>query len=865
MQEKLTFKTQSLVLKVNPAGYNPLTLKLDDWDRYLDILCKNRHYQKEAIRTAIIYLFGGKYANIESLILENYNINNELRDRYKKVEDYYKKVQLSNHLAATIDLATGTGKSYVMFGIAQISLGLGLIDKVLVMCPSLTIESGLKDKFHTLNNDAILAEAIPSSAIISNPNIIDANSTIAVGDICVENIHAAYSKSQSSIVDSLGFGKGDRCLVLSDEVHHAYNPMSGNSEDSKYIKKWKDFLINDGYGFKYLLGLTGTCYVDNEYFNDVIYRYSLKDAMQAGVVKMIYYTSKDEIQNESSIKLQKIYQNHEANRAIYNTLKPLTLLVTKDIRFAKQQFEIFCEFLAKQENISEDEAAKKILIVTSAKEHTKNVQIYLPTVDQMDNPFEWIISVSMLTEGWDVKNVFQIVPMEERAFNSKLLIAQVLGRGLRIPEGYQTAQVTIYNHDSWSSKIKSLVNEILEIELKIVSSILNKGNRVDSYNFDLYNIDYDREETLKETRETEVFKYEKEVIKLQSQTAEFTTFTEFENINGKIITKNYQVSKDTESVSKVVSKIHQEFVSRKFEGIALKLKDGEYTVNNIPKETIERIIRNSMAEAKIDGDELTLANKQNILSSFNTLLRKKPKSVTFTRKPTPYFIVDTNHRGIETISLGSLRRDASVFYSSNYNSEIVNDDTRSIFDEIKDDRDFRGAFREINEHLYKTPVDLVFSSSGPEEAFIIGLCKVENAQIVSSWLKSRNQSFYFIEYSLTRQDSTHTKKQQQFNPDFFISIHSLDVNYIVVIEIKADGDDSDENKAKFKYAKQHFTDLNQIVKDANIPQEYIFHFLSPGNYTEFFDHMRNGKLIKNEFTSELDNLLDNDETIGSSN
>ena len=58
-------------------------------------------------------------------------------------------------------------------------------------------------------------------------------------------------------------------------------------------------------------------------------------------------------------------------------------------------------------------------------------------MDEKDNPVEWITSVSMLTEGWDVKNVFQIVPHEERAFNSKLLIAQVLGRGLRIPEEYK--------------------------------------------------------------------------------------------------------------------------------------------------------------------------------------------------------------------------------------------------------------------------------------------------------------------------------------------------------------------------------------------------------------------------------------------
>lgn len=858
MQEKRTFVNQSLVLKVNPSGYNPLVLKLNDWDRYLDILCINRLYQKEAIKNAIIYLFGGKYDNIEKLVEENYQHNRDLRERYKTVNDYYKKLQLPNHLSASIDLATGTGKSYVMYGIAQIAMGLGMVNKVLVICPSLTIEKGLTDKFTFLNSNSVLADAIPDSAIIKNPNIIDASTTINSGDICVENIHAVYAKSQSSIQDSLGFNKGFDCLVLSDEVHHAYNTILGNSEDDKYIKKWKDFLINSGYGFRYLIGLTGTCYIDNEYFNDVIYRYSLKEAMQSGIVKMVYYTSKDEIQNEVNIKYQKIYQNHLDNKSIYSNLKPLTLLVTKDIRFAKQQHEILCEFLAKHESLTEDEIKKKVLLVTSAKEHETNVKVHLPTIDERENPYEWIISVSMLTEGWDVKNVFQIVPMEERAFNSKLLIAQVLGRGLRQPVGYPNSQVIVYNHDSWSTKIKSLVDEILEYELKITSCILNRGQRSDNFNFDLYNIDYEREETLKETRETQVFDYSKESIRLQSQTAEFTTFTEFENINGQIITRTYQVSKDTENVNKIVTKIHQEFVSRKFEGIALKLKDGEYTTNTIPKETIERIIRNSMTEAKIEGNELTVANRQTILSSFNTLLRKKPKSITFKRKPTPYYMVSTKHRGIETIAMGALRRDASIFYSSNYVNDIVNEDTMSLFDETKQDRDFRGAFIEVSEYLLKTPVDLVFSSSNPEEFFIRGLCKLENATIISAWLKSRNQSFYFIEYSLTRQDSSHTKKQQQFNPDFFIAINSSEKQYIVVVEIKADGDNSDENKAKYKYAKKHFEDLNNIIVAAEINQEYIFHFLSPSNYTEFFDHLRNGKLIKNEFTSELDNLLDSD-------
>jgi site-specific DNA-methyltransferase (adenine-specific)/adenine-specific DNA-methyltransferase len=56
------------------------------------------------------------------------------------------------------------------------------------------------------------------------------------------------------------------------------------------------------------------------------------------------------------------------------------------------------------------------LVVTSDKDHKDNA-LHLPYVDSKEDAVEWIISVAMLTEGWDVKNVFQIVPMEERAFN----------------------------------------------------------------------------------------------------------------------------------------------------------------------------------------------------------------------------------------------------------------------------------------------------------------------------------------------------------------------------------------------------------------------------------------------------------------
>ena len=471
------YKTQDLVLQVK-QNYNPAKLNLKRWVDFLDVLCGDREFQKEAIRDAIIFLASGEYATIESLIKENFRKNDELQKRYKDVRDYQRSLPLPHKLSAVIDLATGTGKSYVIYGIAQIALGLGLVDKVLVLCPSLTIESGLKEKFEKLSGDDKVKATLPDNAVFKNPRIIDANSTIKNGDICVENIHAVYERTGSSINDSLK-GNGERVLVLNDEVHHAYN-----SSSEKDIKKWKAFLLNPDFNFKYILGFTGTAYIEDEYFNDVIYRYSIREAVNDKVVKSVDYVAKDENIDKNE-KFQKIYDNHDEFVKKYRLIKPLTILVAKDISKAKTLREDLIDFLEKREKISRKAVEKKVLIVTSHKDHKKNV-LELKNVDDRENSVEWIVSVSMLTEGWDVKNVFQIVPWEDRAFNSKLLIAQVLGRGLRIPEEYKSPQpkVRVFNHDAWSRNIRGLVDEILEIEVRLTSEVLTSGERA-KYHFNL--------------------------------------------------------------------------------------------------------------------------------------------------------------------------------------------------------------------------------------------------------------------------------------------------------------------------------------------------------------------------------------------
>ncbi|WP_457564897.1 DEAD/DEAH box helicase family protein [Caminibacter sp.] len=857
MQDIKIYKQKDLVLKVN-QNYDPTKLDLDVWDLFLDKLCGDREYQKEAIKNAIIYLASGRYAKIENLVEENYKNNPELQVKYTSLQGYKNHLQLPNKLFANIDIATGGGKSYVIYGVAQIMLGLGLIDKILVLCPSLTIESGLTKKFESLSGNSELKKTIPNTAKYKNPRIVDANVTVKNGDICVENIHAVYSTTGSSIEDSFK-GQGDRTLVLNDESHHIFNKISGNTAEAKGLKRWKEFLLNSEYDFKYILGFTGTAYADSEYFNDIIYRYSLREAIEDKIVKNIEYVQKDDSSGMDE-KFQKIYQNHQDNVRNYDKIKPLSILITKDINKAKNLKDDLVDFLVKQENSSKEEIEKQVLIVTSHKDHKANLP-KLKTVDKKDDPTKWIISVSMLTEGWDVKNVFQIVPWEDKAFNSKLLIAQVLGRGLRVPLEYQNPQpkVIVFNHDSWSKNIKGLVDEVLEIETRLNSQVLKDGSRAE-YNFEVYNIDYTKEQKeIPHTPKNEMTfdSLMKNLIPLESQSITVKKDTEFEEVSDfKTRNKEYKITYETYSVESIVDKIMDELQARFEEGKILNIDVEQYSKENLPKrEVIEDLILKSMEKVGIKKEDgLIQKNRSKVLQSFGTLLRKASKTVVIEKKINDLEIISTENLVSESSAIGNFRRDYSVFYTNNWKNEILNEDQKKLFQQFLDDESFpKSADKEQNEFLFKTPVNFVFTNAKPEREFVEYLCKKEIAEKIESWLKSRDRGFYSIEYSWRKANH---QKIGNFNPDFIIKTTKDDIKYFIVVEIKADKDDSIENKAKYKYAKEHFDKLNKKLSNQGIKQNYLFHFLSPNSYVTFFDYLKNSKLVKGEFKSELETLLE---------
>lgn len=192
------------------------------------------------------------------------------------------------------------------------------------------------------------------------------------------------------------------------------------------------------------------------------------------------------------------------------------------------------------------------------------------------------------------------------------------------------------------------------------------------------------------------------------------------------------------------------------------------------------------------------------------------------------------------LGIGALRRESSIFFDD-YSLRNGDDEDRDLLNELLDDETLpRYALQKVeNSFNFKTPLNVVFASYKPERDFIKRLTSEENARKIDAWIKSLDVGFYDVEYSWRKGEHP---KQGSFNPDFFIKIR----NDILVVEIKADEDTSFENKAKLKYAREHFDRVNSLQSE----HRYYFKFLSPQSYDLFFQSLREGRY--HDFKSEIE-------------
>jgi type III restriction enzyme len=245
-------------------------------------------------------------------------------------------------------------------------------------------------------------------------------------------------------------------LVLLMDESHRYRASAG----MKAISELKPILG---------LELTATPQVEKggtqEAFRNVIYSYPLSNAMSDGFVKEPAVATREnfDVRNYDDVGLERlkledgvrIHENTKVELEIYARengrpiVKPFLLVIARDTEHANSLMKMI-----EDESFFEGRYKGKVIQVhskQSGEERDETIE-QLINVEKPENPTEIVIHVNMLKEGWDVTNLYTIVPL--RAANSKTLVEQSIGRGLRLPYGKRTEvgavdRLTIVSHDKF--------------------------------------------------------------------------------------------------------------------------------------------------------------------------------------------------------------------------------------------------------------------------------------------------------------------------------------------------------------------------------------------------------------------------------
>ncbi|MFH1252739.1 MAG: DEAD/DEAH box helicase family protein [Candidatus Uhrbacteria bacterium] len=376
-------------------------------------------------------------------------------------------------------LATGVGKTRLMGAfISYLYVAKG-IKNYFVLAPNLTIYNKLIDDLSNTQSPKYVFRGISEFAvtpprIITGDNYAEARQstlfkeTVKINIFNISKINSEVRGGREPRIKRLSEYLGESyfnylselpdLVLLMDESHH-YRADSG----LKAINELKPILG---------LELTATPIdTHNNKFKNVVFDYPLAKALQDGFVKEPAIATRrdfnpDQYCNDPKeldlIKLEDGVRIHEDTKValdIYSRdtnnrlVRPFVLVVARDTDHAKEIREMI-----ESERFFEGRYKGKVMEIHSnqrGEEKEENVQRLLD-LEKPENPIEIVVHVNMLKEGWDVTNLYTIIPL--RAANSQILTEQTIGRGLRLPYGVRTGvekvdKLTIIAHDRFQSII----------------------------------------------------------------------------------------------------------------------------------------------------------------------------------------------------------------------------------------------------------------------------------------------------------------------------------------------------------------------------------------------------------------------------
>ncbi len=428
-------------------------------------------------------------------------------------------------LRFVIKMATGSGKTKVMSLLIAWSYfhkmyeeNSELARNFLLITPNIIVLDRIRSDFDGLkifNEDPI----IPDSGFEGNNwrddfqmtlHIQDeANAARKTGNIFLTNIHRVYN-SKDKVADfkdndttnyflgsrpvahtgdsKVNLGEivrdVDELMILNDEAHHIHDEKLAwfkSIEDISNRMKMKDKKLS------LQIDMTATPKHNNgSIFVQTVCDYPLVEAIHQNVTKhpvLPDSASRGKLQEHKSSKFtekykdyihlgylewKKVYEQHEklGKKAVFFVMTDDTKNcdeVNEYLQNTYPEFEDAVLTIHTKNNgeISENVTGKK-------EEELKELRKASNKIDKTDSPYKAIVSVLMLKEGWDVKNVTTIVGLRAYSAKSNILPEQTLGRGLR--RMYKNSDVAEYvsvvGTEAFMDFVESIKNEGVELKKK---------------------------------------------------------------------------------------------------------------------------------------------------------------------------------------------------------------------------------------------------------------------------------------------------------------------------------------------------------------------------------------------------------------
>jgi type III restriction enzyme len=374
-------------------------------------------------------------------------------------------------------LATGVGKTRLMGAFIAYLNQTGISKHFFVLAPNLTIYNKLIADFSPGSPKYVfkgIAEfGIEPPEIITGDNY-ESGRGVRSQDLFGESGIHVNIFNISKINSEVRGGKEPRIKRLREYIGDSY---------FEYLSKLPDLVLLMDESHRYrasagvrainelkpILGLELTATPQVEAgaktlpFKNVVYSYPLSHALRDGFVKEPavatrenFNPAKYDLAALEKLKLEDGVRIHEQTKvqlqvyALQNerpVVKPFMLVVARHTEHAD-------DLQRRMEDQSFFEGRYKGRVITvhsglSGEERDETVEQLL-SVESPENPTEVVIHVNMLKEGWDVTNLYTIVPL--RAADSRTLVEQSIGRGLRLPYGKRTGvadvdRLTIVAHD----------------------------------------------------------------------------------------------------------------------------------------------------------------------------------------------------------------------------------------------------------------------------------------------------------------------------------------------------------------------------------------------------------------------------------